>query len=154
MKTNMTYVLTGFQHTVNDWQEPLYRVLVQRGFNVVWHTPETDPRNVRFLTFQNNRPTVVLNVMNSYDRDMYFDIPAIHFREDLGIPVRKGDHVLGNSCSLAKFDEIIYGLADEEEEEPETSYEEDDEDDDDYAPVVFSSNGCGYYGYNEAFDML
>ncbi|EMW0060125.1 hypothetical protein ABIV32_001537 [Salmonella enterica subsp. enterica] len=151
MKTNMTFVLVGFNFE-NYAQSPMMRVMRERGFNIVRHHPETDARNIRFLTYQNNRPTVVIDVMSDKDREIYFDIPAIHMSDFTNATVRKGDHFLGSNFTLAQFDEIIYGLADEEEEEPETSYEEDDEDD--YAPIAFSSNGCGYYGYNEAFDML
>lgn len=150
MKTNKTFVLTGFNADNYD-HTPLFRVMQERGFNIVRHHPEIDARNVRFLTYQNHRPTVVIGVMSDKDRENYFDIPAIHMSDFVNTTVRKGDHFLGSSFTLAQFDEIIYGLADEEEEEETTSHEDDD---DDYAPVVFSSNGCGYYGYNEAFDML
>ncbi|EDJ1644597.1 hypothetical protein GE888_17360 [Salmonella enterica] len=152
MKTAKTFVLIGFDHFDNNnrHQYPLFKVMEERGFNIVRHNPYSMIGDVRFLSMHNNRPTVVIGVMSDEDREMYRDIPAIHFA-DLAT-VRKGDHFLGSAFSLAKFDEIIYGLADEEEEVED--YEDEEEDDDDYAPVVFSSNGCGYFGYNEAFDML
>lgn len=153
MKHNKTFVLVGFKHRENDNHEPLLRVLRERGFNIVIHTPESDGRNVRFLSYNNNRPTVIIDVMNDEERNVYFDIPAIHMSDCSIVTFRDGDYELGSSYSLADFDEIIYGEADDEDEVETASYDE-DEDDDDYAPVVFSSNGCGYFGYNEAFDML
>lgn len=153
MKTNMTFVLIGFDHFDNNnrHQYPLFRVMEERGFNIVRHNPDSMIGDVRFLSLHNNRPTVVIGVMSDEDREMYRDIPAIHFA-DLAT-VRKGDHFIGSTFSLAQFDEIIYGvqppMVDEEDYE-----DEEEDDDDDYGPVVFSSNGCGYFGYNEAFDML
>ncbi|EID9944489.1 hypothetical protein LCS20_000602 [Salmonella enterica] len=152
MKNNMTFVLIGFDNLTNKWHCPLYDVMRDRGFNIVRHDPYSMIGDVRFLSMHNNRPTVVIGVMSDEDREMYRGIPAIHFRDDLGATVKAGDYELVSGMTVAKFDEIIYGLADEEPEE--TYYEDEEEDDDDYAPVVFSSNGCGYFGYNEAFDML
>ncbi|EAT6810990.1 hypothetical protein E4S30_06095 [Salmonella enterica] len=152
MKTAKTFVLMGFDHLANKWHYPLYEVMRDRGFNIVRHDPYSMIGDVRFLSLHNNRPTVVIGAMTDEDRAMYRDIPAIHFRDDLGATFKAGDHELVSGMTVAKFDEIIYGLADEEPEE--TDYEDEEEDDDDYAPVVFSSNGCGYFGYNEAFDML
>lgn len=152
MKNNMTFVLIGFDNLTNKWHCPLYDVMRDRGFNIVRHNPESMIGDVRFLSMHNNRPTVVIGVMSDEDREMYRGIPAIHFRDDLDATVKAGDYELVSGMTVAKFDEIIYGVADEEPEE--TDYEDEEEDDDDYAPVVFSSNGCGYFGYNEAFDML
>ncbi|EAU8845471.1 hypothetical protein EKO81_02760 [Salmonella enterica] len=152
MKNNMTFVLIGFDNLTNKWHCPLYDVMRDRGFNIVRHDPYSMIGDVRFLSMHNNRPTVVIGVMSDEDREMYRGIPAIHFRDDLGATVKAGDYELVSGMTVAKFDEIIYGLTDEELEE--TDYEDEEEDDDDYAPVVFSSNGCGYFGYNEAFDML
>ncbi|EAS1621129.1 hypothetical protein OJ364_003610 [Salmonella enterica] len=152
MKNNMTFVLIGFDNLTNKWHCPLYDVMRDRGFNIVRHDPYSMIGDVRFLSMHNNRPTVVIGVMSDEDREMYRGIPAIHFRDDLGATVKAGDYELVSGMTVAKFDEIIYGLTDEEPEE--TDYEDEEEDDDDYAPVVFSSNGCGYFGYNEAFDML
>ncbi|EDT2910668.1 hypothetical protein I5A55_002290 [Salmonella enterica] len=148
----MTFVLIGFDNLTNKWHCPLYDVMRDRGFNIVRHDPYSMIGDVRFLSMHNNRPTVVIGVMSDEDREMYRGIPAIHFRDDLGATVKAGDYELVSGMTVAKFDEIIYGLTDEEPEE--TDYEDEEEDDDDYAPVVFSSNGCGYFGYNEAFDML
>lgn len=152
MKNNMTFVLIGFDNLTNKWHCPLYDVMRDRGFNIVRHDPYSMIGDVRFLSMHNNRPTVVIGVMSDEDREMYRGIPAIHFRDDLGATVKAGDYELVSGMTVAQFDEIIYGVADEEPEE--TDYEDEEEDDDDYAPVVFSSNGCGYFGYNEAFDML
>lgn len=155
MKHNKTFVLMGFEPLSNEWQYPLYDVMRNRGFNIVSHDPYSMIGDVRFLSLHNNRPTVVIGVMTDEDRAMYRDIPAIHFRNDLGATVKVGDHELVSGMTVAKFDEIIYGeVDDEDEDEVETASYDEDEDDDDYAPVVFSSNGCGYFGYNEAFDML
>ncbi|EQA0782348.1 hypothetical protein B6B06_004463 [Salmonella enterica subsp. enterica serovar Berta] len=148
----MTFVLIGFDNLTNKWHCPLYDVMRDRGFNIVRHDPYSMIGDVRFLSMHNNRPTVVIGVMSDEDREMYRGIPAIHFRDDLGATVKAGDYELVSGMTVAQFDEIIYGVADEEPEE--TDYEDEEEDDDDYAPVVFSSNGCGYFGYNEAFDML
>ncbi|EAS1747818.1 hypothetical protein AC203_11530 [Salmonella enterica] len=151
MKNNMTFVLIGFDNLTNKWHCPLYDVMRDRGFNIVRHDPYSMIGDVRFLSMHNNRPTVVIGVMSDEDREMYRGIPAIHFRDDLGATVKAGDYELVSGMTVAKFDEIIYGVQPPAEVE---DYEDEEEDDDDYAPVVFSSNGCGYFGYNEAFDML
>lgn len=151
MKNNMTFVLIGFDNLTNKWHCPLYDVMRDRGFNIVRHDPYSMIGDVRFLSMHNNRPTVVIGVMSDEDREMYRGIPAIHFRDDLGATVKAGDYELVSGMTVAKFDEIIYGVQPPAEVE---DYEGEEEDDDDYAPVVFSSNGCGYFGYNEAFDML
>ncbi|EBD1065828.1 hypothetical protein GFE88_20885 [Salmonella enterica] len=151
MKNNMTFVLIGFDNLTNKWHCPLYDVMRDRGFNIVRHDPYSMIGDVRFLSMHNNRPTVVIGVMSDEDREMYRGIPAIHFRDDLGATVKTGDYELVSGMTVAKFDEIIYGVQPPAEVE---DYEDEEEDDDDYAPVVFSSNGCGYFGYNEAFDML
>ncbi|EBD8880998.1 hypothetical protein CR415_03350 [Salmonella enterica] len=147
----MTFVLIGFDNLTNKWHCPLYDVMRDRGFNIVRHDPYSMIGDVRFLSMHNNRPTVVIGVMSDEDREMYRGIPAIHFRDDLGATVKAGDYELVSGMTVAKFDEIIYGVQPPAEVE---DYEDEEEDDDDYAPVVFSSNGCGYFGYNEAFDML
>ncbi|HGE8011225.1 TPA: hypothetical protein ACGDXO_003197 [Salmonella enterica] len=151
MKNNMTFVLIGFDNLTNKWHCPLYDVMRDRGFNIVRHDPYSMIGDVRFLSMHNNRPTVVIGVMSDEYREMYRGIPAIHFRDDLGATVKAGDYELVSGMTVAKFDEIIYGVQPPAEVE---DYEDEEEDDDDYAPVVFSSNGCGYFGYNEAFDML
>ncbi|EBM6153851.1 hypothetical protein G6D26_004058 [Salmonella enterica] len=151
MKNNMTFVLIGFDNLTNKWHCPLYDVMRDRGFNIVRHDPYSMIGDVRFLSMHNNRPTVVIGVMSDEDREMYRGIPAIHFRDDLDATVKAGDYELVSGMTVAKFDEIIYGVQPPAEVE---DYEDEEEDDDDYAPVVFSSNGCGYFGYNEAFDML
>ncbi|HHX9167895.1 TPA: hypothetical protein ACVQ5Z_000101 [Salmonella enterica subsp. enterica serovar Inverness] len=151
MKNNMTFVLIGFDNLTNKWHCPLYDVMRDRGFNIVRHDPYSMIGDVRFLSMHNNRPTVVIGVMSDEDREMYRGIPAIHFRDDLGATVKAGDYELVSGMTVAKFDEIIYGVQPPAGVE---DYEDEEEDDDDYAPVVFSSNGCGYFGYNEAFDML
>lgn len=151
MKNNMTFVLIGFDNLTNKWHCPLYDVMRDRGFNIVRHDPYSMIGDVRFLSMHNNRPTVVIGVMSDEDREMYRGIPAIHFRDDLGATVKAGDYELVSGMTVAKFDEIIYGVQPPAEVE---DYEGEEEDEDDYAPVVFSSNGCGYFGYNEAFDML
>ncbi|EDA8844946.1 hypothetical protein A4M37_19365 [Salmonella enterica subsp. enterica serovar Typhimurium] len=159
MKTNKTFVLIGFDHFENNNRDqyPLFRVMQERGFNIVRHNSESDGRNIRFLTYQNNRPTVVIGVMSDKDREIYFDIPAIHF-DDVAT-VRRGDHDLTDGYTLADLDEIIYGTDDEDEEEKKPAFDynddgEDDEDDDYYPVGGFSGNGYGYHSYNEAFEML
>ncbi|EDH6256463.1 hypothetical protein CB337_00005 [Salmonella enterica subsp. enterica serovar Agbeni] len=159
MKTNKTFVLMGFDHETNNSHYPLFRVMAERGFNIVRHHSESDGRNIRFLTYQNNRPTVVIGVMSDKDREIYFDIPAIHVRDDLNASIRRGDHDLTDGFTLADFDEIIYGTDDEDEEEkkPAFDYNDDgeDDDDDDYYPVGgFSGNGYGSYGYHSGLEML
>ncbi|EDU7931756.1 hypothetical protein K5P07_002708 [Salmonella enterica] len=153
MKTSKTFVLMGFDLRAHKYFYSIYNVMKERGFNIVDHNPDSMIGDVRFLSLHNNRPTVVIGVMNDKDREMYRGIPAIHLRDDLDAEVKSGDFDLGFGFTLAEIDEIIYGTATHEEPE-ETDYEDEEEDDDDYAPVVFSSNGCGYFGYNEAFDML
>ncbi|EAY5141299.1 hypothetical protein [Salmonella enterica] len=153
MKTAKTFVLMGFALRPHTYFYPIYNVMKERGFNIVEHNPDSMIGDVRFLSLHNNRPTVVIGVMNDKDREMYRGIPAIHLRDDPDATVKEGDFDLGFGFTLAEIDEIIYGTATHEEPE-ETDYEDEEEDDDDYAPVVFSSNGCGYFGYNEAFDML
>ncbi|EDA3265508.1 hypothetical protein A4L30_10660 [Salmonella enterica subsp. enterica serovar Bovismorbificans] len=149
MKTNKTFVLIGFDHETNNSQYPLFRVMQERGFNIVRHHSELDTRNIRFLTFQNNRPTVVIGVMSDKDREMYFDIPAIHLRDLASL--KSGDFDLTDGYTLADLDEIIYGYAQEAQEEPETRF---DDEDDDYAPIVFSSHSDGFYGYHSGLEML
>lgn len=149
MKTNKTFVLVGFDHETNNSQYPLFRVMQERGFNIVRHHDNLDTRTIRFLTFQNNRPTVVIGVMSDKDREMYFDIPAIHLRDLASL--KSGDFDLTDGYTLADFDEIIYGYAQEEDDEEETRF---DGEDDDYAPIVFSGNGYGYDGYHSGLEML
>lgn len=150
MKTAKTFVLMGVDLRAHSYFYPIYNVMKERGFNIVEHNPDSMIGDVRFLSLHNNRPTVVIGVMNDKDREMYRGIPAIHLRDDPDATVKEGDFDLGFGFTLAEIDEIIYGVQPPMVDE---DYE-DEEDDDDYAPVVFSSNGCGYFGYNEAFDML
>ncbi len=151
MKTAKTFVLMGVDLRAHSYFYPIYNVMKERGFNIVEHNPDSMIGDVRFLSLHNNRPTVVIGVMNDKDREMYRGIPAIHLRDDPDATVKEGDFDLGFGFTLAEIDEIIYGVQPPMVDE---DYEDEEEDDDDYAPVVFSSNGCGYFGYNEAFDML
>lgn len=144
-----TFVLTGFDELNNNTQTGFINVFRERGYNIIRHTDETDVRNVRFITFSNNRPTVILDVFDDETRNLYHDIPAIHFRDDIPVTVREGEKLVR---TLREFDNVMFGVQDEPEEdsEPMDIYEDED---DDYAPIVFSSHG-GYYGYDEGLDML
>lgn len=146
--TKTPFVLLGLN---SDDNLEMMKVFEYRGYNIFYHTDDSNYRNVWYTFLHNKRPTVIVNCFTDEGREQYRDIPAIIVRDDLPfVDVREYDVDLGSYYSLADLDQTMHDYGKETaQEEPEE--DEQDEEDDDYAPICFTSQN-GFY--DEGLEML
>ena len=145
--TKTPFVLLGLN---SDDNLEMMKVFEYRGYNIFYHTADSNYTNVCHTFFNNKRPTVIVNCFTDEGREQYRDIPAIIVRDGHPFEVREYDVDLGFYYSLADLDQIMHDYGKETAQEaPEQ--DEEDEEDDDYAPICFTSQN-GFY--DEGLEML
>lgn len=149
INTKTPFILLGLN---GDENLEMIKVFEHRGYNIFYHSADSNYTNVWYTFLNNHRPTVVINCFTDEGREQYQNIPAIIVRDDLPFDVREYDVDLGSYYGIADLDQIMHDYGKQPAQEaPE--HDEEDEEDDDYAPICFSSHG-GFYGYDEGLDML
>lgn len=144
--TKTPFVLLGLN---SDDNLEMMKVFECRGYNIFYHTADSNYTNVWYTFLHNKRPTVIVNCFTDEGREQYRDIPAIIVRDGHPFEVREYDVDLGSYYSLADLDQIMHDYGKETAQEAPEEDEQDEEDD--YAPICFSSQN-GFY--DEGLEML